>query len=101
MAMDKLALNVVRPAIGQIKLPWYGWHGFGRAISSNLYALGADDKVVQRVLCDGKPHVTRERYIRVFDPAGLDEMQRMQATLEQLVVASNWPAACYLLVVNC
>jgi len=36
MAMDKLAQNVVRPAIEAIKLPWYGWHGFRRAIASNL-----------------------------------------------------------------
>jgi len=84
MAMDKLAQNVVRPAIEAIKLPWYGWHGFRRAIASNLYALGADDKVVPRVLRRAKPHVTRERYIKVFDPAVLDAMQKMQATLEEL-----------------
>jgi integrase len=84
MAMDKLAQNVVRPAIEAIKLPRYGWHGFRRAIASNLYALGADDKVVQRVLRHAKPHVTRERYIKVFDPAVLDAMQKMQATLEEL-----------------
>jgi hypothetical protein len=33
---------------------------------------------------DSKPHVTRERYIKVFDPAVLDAMQKMQATLEEL-----------------
>jgi len=84
MAMDKLAQKVIRPAIESIGLPWYGWHGFRRAIASNLYALGADDKVVQRVLRHAKPHVTRERYIKVFDPAVLDAMLKMQATLEQL-----------------
>jgi integrase len=84
MAMDKLAQKVIRPAIEAIGLPWYGWHGFRRAIASNLYALGADDKVVQRVLRHAKPHVTRERYIKVFDPAVLEAMQKMQATLEQL-----------------
>jgi integrase len=45
MAMDKLAQKVIRPAIEAIGLPWYGWHGFRRGIASNLYALGADDKV--------------------------------------------------------
>jgi integrase len=84
MAMDKLAQKVIRPAIETIGLPWYGWHGFRRAIASNLYALGADDKVVQRVLRHAKPHVTKERYIKVFDPAVLDAMQKMQLTLEQL-----------------
>jgi integrase len=82
MATDKLAQKVIRPE--SIGLPWWGWHGFRRAIASNLYALGADDKVVQRVLRHAKPHVTRERYIKVFDPAVLDAMQKMQLTLEQL-----------------
>jgi integrase len=84
MAMDKLAQKVIRPAIEAIGLPWYGWHGFRHGIASNLYALGADDKVVQRILRHAKPHVTRERYIKVFDPAVLEAMQRMQATLEEL-----------------
>jgi len=44
----------------------------------------SEDKVVQRVLRHAKPHVTRERYIKVFDPAVLDAMQKMQATLEEL-----------------
>ena len=61
MAMDKLAQKVIRPVIQAIGLPWYGWHGFRRGIASNLHALGADDKVVQRVLRHAKPHVTRER----------------------------------------
>ena len=84
MAMDRLAQKVIRPAIEAIGLPWYGWHGFRRGIASNLYALGADDKVVQRVLRHAKPHVTKEGYIKVFDPAVLEAMRRMQATLEEL-----------------
>jgi len=84
MAMDKLARSVIRPAIEAIGLPWFGWHGFRRGVASNLYALGADDKVVQRILRHAKPHVTKERYIKVFDPAVLEAMRRMQATLEEL-----------------
>jgi integrase len=84
MAMDKLAQSVIRPAIEAIGLPWYGWHGFRRGIASNLFALGADDKIVQRILRHAKPHVTRERYIKVFEPAVLAAMQKMQASLEEL-----------------
>jgi hypothetical protein len=57
---------------------------FRRGIASNLFALGADDKIVQRVLRHAKPHVTRERYIKVFEPAVLAAMQKMQASLEEL-----------------
>jgi hypothetical protein len=31
-----------------------------------------------------KPHVTKERYVKAFDPAVLEAMQRMQATVDVL-----------------
>jgi hypothetical protein len=46
--------------------------------------MGANDKIVQRILRHANPHVTKERYIKAFDPAVLEAMQRMQATLEML-----------------
>jgi hypothetical protein len=33
---------------------WHGWHGFRRGIASNLYELGANDNVVQRILRHAK-----------------------------------------------
>jgi integrase len=84
MAMDRLAQHVIRPKIEAAGIPWYGWHGFRRAIASNLFALGADEKVVQRVLRHAKPHVTKDRYIKVFDAAVLSAMAKMQASLETL-----------------
>ena len=73
-AADKRAQRVIRPAVQAIGLPWYGWHGFRRGIASNLYALGDHEKVVQRILRHAKPHVTKERYIKAFDPAVVDAM---------------------------
>jgi integrase len=84
MDMDKLAQRVIRPAIEAIGLPWYGWHGFRRGIASNLYELGANEKIVQRILRHANPHVTKDRYIKAFDPAVLEAMQRMQATVDVL-----------------
>lgn len=75
---------MIRPAVEAIGLPWYGWRGFRRGIASNLYELGANDKIVQRILRHANPHVTKERYIEAFDSAVLEAMQRMQATLEVL-----------------
>jgi len=77
--MDKLAQRVIRPAVEAIGLPWFGWHGFRRGLSYNLYELGANEKIVQRILRHANPHVTNDRYIKVFDPAALEAMQRMQA----------------------
>ena len=64
MDMDKLAQRVLRPAVQASGIPWYGWHGFRRGVASNLYALGADEKLVQRILRHAKSHVTKDRYIK-------------------------------------
>jgi integrase len=90
MDMDKLAQRVIRPAVEASGLPWYGWHGFRRGIASNLYELGANEKIVQRILRHAKPHVTKERYIKAFEPGVLEAMQRMQAMVDGL--GQQWPA---------
>jgi len=84
MDFDKLGQNVIRPAVEALRLEWYGWHGFRRGIASNLYELGANDKVVQRILRHAKPHVTKERYIKAFDPAVLAAMKSLEASLDML-----------------
>jgi len=64
---------------------WHGWDGFRRGgIASNLYELGATDKVIPRILRHAKPHVTKERYIKAFDPAVLTAMKSLEASLEML-----------------
>ena len=55
-----------------------------RGITSNLYALGADDKIVQRILRHVKSHVTKERYIKATDPAVLASMKKLEATLDAM-----------------
>ncbi len=35
------------------------------------------------------PHVTKERYIKAFDPAVMEAMQRMQVAVNSL---QAWPA---------
>ena len=84
MDFDKLGQNIIRPAVEGLRLKWYGWHGFRRGIASNLYELGANDKVVQRILRHAKPHVTKERYIKAFDPAVLAAMKSLETSLDML-----------------
>ena len=84
MDLDKLAQRVIRPLMKSIAMDWYGWHGFRRGIASNLYELGADEKVVQRILRHAKSHVTKDRYIKVFDPAVLAAMRSLETTLDTL-----------------
>jgi integrase len=84
MDLDKLAQHVIRPIVTKLGLEWYGWHGFRRGIASNLYELGADEKIVQRVLRHAKSHVTKDRYIKAFDPAVLAAMKKLEATLDAI-----------------
>src|SRR5215472_1844276 len=84
MDLDKLALRVIRPLIKSIGMDWYGWHGFRRGIASNLYELGADEKVVQRILRHAKSHVTKDRYIKAFDPAVLAAMRKLETSLDAM-----------------
>ena len=84
MDFDKLSQRVSRPVVEAIGMEWYGWHGFRRGIASNLYELGANEKIVQRVLRHAKPQVTEDRYIKAFDPAVLAAMKTLEATLDTL-----------------
>ena len=70
MDLDKLAQRVIRLLAEAIGVGWYGWHGFRRGMASNLYELGADEKVVQRILRHAKAHVTKDRYIEAFESGG-------------------------------
>jgi integrase len=84
MDLDKLAQRVIRPLVKSIGMEWYGWHGFRRGIASNLYELGADEKVVQRILRHAKSHVTKDRYIKAFDPAVLAAMRKLETSLDAM-----------------
>jgi integrase len=84
ICLDKVGRRVIRRAFEATGLPWYGWHAFRRGLASNLYEIGAQDKVVQRILRHSKPHVTRERYIKVFDRTVLDAVEKVQARIEEL-----------------
>src|SRR6476660_105657 len=84
MDLNRMGQRLVRPAVESLRLEWYGWHACRRGVASNLYELGANEKIVQRILRHANPHVTKERYIKAFDPAVLDAMQRLQATVDAL-----------------
>jgi hypothetical protein len=84
MDLDKLAQRVIRPVAEAIGIGWYGWHGFRRGIASNLYELGADEKVAQRILRHAKAHVAKDRYIKAFDPAVAAAMKKLETTLDVL-----------------
>ena len=78
-----------KPVVKALGLEWYGWHGFRRGIAPNLYELGADEKIVQRILRHAKLHVTKDCHIKAFDPAVLAAMKRLEASFD--VVSQSAP----------
>jgi hypothetical protein len=62
-------------------------------LASNLYAMGAPDKVVQRILPHSRPHVTKERYIeryiKVFDHTVLEAVDKLQTRIHELTHAKQ------------
>ena len=67
-----------------------GWEvRFRRGIAPNPFALGVNEKAVQRILRHAQPLVTKERYIKAFGPEVLEAMRRMQVVVESL---ASWPA---------
>lgn len=66
-------------AFTAVKSEWHGWHGFRRGLASTLFSAGAQDLVVQRVLRHSKVIVTREHYIKKFDPLVLAAMQTLNS----------------------
>jgi integrase len=82
--LEKVGRHVIRPALKSVGLLWYGWHALRRGLASNLYEMGAPDKVVQRILRHSRPHVTKERYIKVFDHTVLEAVDKLQTRIDEL-----------------
>ena len=61
------------------------WHALRRGIASELFANGASDLDVQRVLRHSKVIVTREHYIKLRD----DRVEKAMARLEKKVRAGR------------
>jgi integrase len=82
--LDGFTRKVIQPNLAANRLPWHGWHAFRRGFASNLYAMGAQDILVQRILRHAKAHVTRDCYIKVFDGAVIAAMDKLQVPVEEL-----------------
>ena len=64
-----------------------------------MYELGADEKIVQRVLRHAKSHVRKDRYTKAFNPAVMAAMKKLEP--ECTKSAPNLVGQCgKLLIVN-
>jgi hypothetical protein len=53
-------------------------------LASNLYELGTNEQIVQRILRHAKPDVTKDSYIKAFEPAVLAAIKNLETRLDEL-----------------
>ena len=64
LVIANLTRRDIAPKLKKAGVPWHGWHGFRRGLSTNLYELGVKDMVIQAILRHADVSVTRKHYIK-------------------------------------
>ena len=85
--LHNVANRIVRPALQKAGIPWCGWHGFRRGLSTNLKTLGVDDLVIQRILRHANVGITRQSYIKIEDRVKTAAMRKLQNSLSAKIKA--------------
>jgi integrase len=72
------------------RLPeWHGWHAARRGLGSNLYRLGVQDIVIQRILRHANVSTTATYYIKT----AADDVRNAMAKLESHIAATDHDSA--------
>ena len=73
----------IKPAIAEAGLQWYGWHAFRRGVSTNLHALGADDKTISDILRHSDVSITQQHYIKPVAAKSSKAMRKLEAAFKR------------------
>jgi integrase len=68
---------------------WHGWHAARRGVSTNLYSLGVQDKVIQRILRHSNVAVTLEHYVKTIDADVISAMAKLEQTVAEKTAAHS------------
>ncbi len=80
-----MAADLVHEYKRDDKLPvWHGFHAFRSELGSTLYALGADDLMIQQLLRHCEVAVTREQFIKTTSERSVAAMSKLQAAFGAL-----------------
>jgi integrase len=80
-SLNNVLNRQIKPVLKQAGISWQGWHGFRRALASNLNRLGVDDSVIQRILRHENVATTQTHYIRTVDADAVSAMNALEAEL--------------------
>jgi integrase len=70
--------RIIRPALKTKPIKWSGFHGFRRGLSTNLFALGVNPKIIAAILRHAGMAMTLKHYTMIPD----DEQRAALAKLE-------------------
>jgi len=79
---NNLLRDQIQPAFKKAGVAcWHGWHGFRRGLASNLYGLGVQDLVIQRILRHSNVAVTQACYIKTVNADSVRALASLDAVL--------------------
>lgn len=84
LRMENVLRRDMLPVLEKAKIQWHGWHAFRRGLATNLYALGAPDKVIQAILRHANVSTTMAFYVRPVAGASHDAMRKLEAAFNKL-----------------
>ena len=85
--LHNLANRTIRPALKAAGIPWCGWHGFRRGLSTTLYELGTDARTRQAILRHANASVTEKHYTKAVDAVSTAAMAKVEAAFNKKLKA--------------
>ncbi|WP_148210221.1 tyrosine-type recombinase/integrase [Candidatus Korobacter versatilis] len=90
IGMQRVADEVIRPALKGSGIEWHGWHALRRGLATNLHGLEVPDKITQMILRHSSVSVTQSCYIKTVDSQAVKAMRKLEcATTVQLAKAQR------------
>ncbi len=81
--LEDLTRRPLRAAFTAAGSSWVGFHGARRGLASNLFALGVEPGIVQRILRHSSLAVTMTHYVKVGDAQKESAMERFSRSMEE------------------
>ena len=81
LSLNNVLNRQIRPALKQAGIEWHGWHGFRRALATNLNRMGVQDKTIQAMLRHSNISTTTNIYIKSVDADVVSAMNALEAEL--------------------
>jgi integrase len=77
-----LVNRVIKPTLKNVSvIKWHGLHGFRCGLASNLFAMGANPKVIAAIMRHQSISITLQHYIKTPDAESRAAMEKLEAKI--------------------